>query len=274
MRIYGVDFTSAPRRAKPITVACGFSTKKIFHLRKIEKLETFEAFDALLRRPGPWIGGFDFPFGLARQAVADLAWPMQWRELLGHCRNLGRAEFKRILDAYRESRPAGDRYAKRLGDAASGAHPSVKLVNPPVGFMFLEGATRLAAAGLHVPGLDENRDTRVALEAYPGLLVKRLGAGSYKSDDRHKQTPARRSARRRILLGIMEGKPLGIRLRVDKALENAMLRDGSGDLLDAALCALQAHWGWLRAGENYGLPVGLDPLEGWIVSAFSTGTSS
>ena len=33
------------------------------------------------------------------------------------------------------------------------------------------------------------------------------------------------------------------------------------------LCAVQAHWGWLQAAENYGLPPALDPLEGWIVSA-------
>ena len=40
-----------------------------------------------------------------------------------------------------------------------------------------------------------------------------------------------------------------------------------GDLLDAVLCAVQAHWGWRRAAQNYGLPPGLDPIEGWIVSA-------
>ena len=213
------------------------------------------------------MGGFDFPFGIARQAVSDLAWPLAWLDLLVHCRSLGRKEFKRLLDAYRESRPVGDRYAKRRGDAASRAHPSVKLVNPPVGFMFLEGATRVAAAGIHVPGLAATGDARVALEAYPGLLVRRLGVGSYKSDDARKHTAARRTARRQIISAMQDGKPLGIGLQVDSALEGAMLRDGSGDLLDAAICAVQAHWGWLRAHENYGLPADLDPLEGWIVSA-------
>jgi hypothetical protein len=267
LRIYGVDFTSAPRRAKPITVACGISNRGAFRLQEIEKLESFAAFEAFLRRPGPWVGGFDFPFGLARQAVTDLAWPSLWRDLLAHCAGLGRREFKRILDAYRETRPAGDRYAKRAGDAASGAHPSVKLVNPPVGFMFLEGAARLAAAGVHIPGLDANGDSRVALEAYPGLLVRRLGAGSYKSDDPKKQTPARRAARNRILSALKRAEPMGISLRLEKRLEGAILRDGTADLLDAVLCAIQAHWGWLRAAQNYGLPAQIDPLEGWIVSA-------
>jgi hypothetical protein len=267
LRIYGVDFTSAPRKAKPITLACGATKKNSLQIDEIERLETFAAFEAFLRRPGPWIAGFDFPFGLARQAVADLAWPMQWDALLRHCTALGRIEFKRILDAYRESRPAGERYAKRRGDSASGAHPSVKLVNPPVGFMFLEGATRVAAAGLHVPGLSPTGDTRVALEAYPGLLVRRLGLGSYKNDDPRKQTPARRAMRSRILSALQRGEVLGLPLKVDAKLEKQILADGTGDLLDAAICAVQAHWGWLRAAANYGLPEDLDPLEGWIVSA-------
>ena len=193
MKVLGVDFTSAPGPRKAITVArCVLAGNQLL-LEQIDGLHDFDAFEALLRERGPWVGGFDFPFGLARQAVTDLAWPTRWSDLLLHCRNLGRAEFKRVLDAYRESRPIGDRYAKRLGDAASQAHPSVKLVNPPVGFMFLEGATRLAASWLHVPGLRATGDSRIALEAYPGLLVRQLGVkGSYKSDTPRKWTPARR----------------------------------------------------------------------------------
>jgi hypothetical protein len=267
VRIYGVDFTSAPRKAKPITLASGFSKQNVFHLEGVEKLETFEAFEAFLARPGPWVGGFDFPFGLAREAVVDLGWPLDWPGLLAHCRALGRVAFKKALDAYRESRPEGDRYAKRLGDKAARAHPSVKLVNPPVGFMFLEGATRLCAAGVHVPGLRETRDTRIALEAYPGLLARRLGVRSYKNDDRRKWTPARRAARKRMVDALCEGAALDIKLLLEKNLRASLIQDGTGDLLDAVLCAVQAHWGWLRAAGNYGLPAALDPLEGWIVSA-------
>ncbi|HEX7384671.1 MAG TPA: DUF429 domain-containing protein, partial [Burkholderiaceae bacterium] len=66
MRVLGVDFTSAPRRAKPITVAHGELRAGTLRLARLEGLESFEAFEAFLRRPGPWIGGFDFPFGLPR----------------------------------------------------------------------------------------------------------------------------------------------------------------------------------------------------------------
>jgi len=43
-----------------------------------------------------------------------------------------------------------------------------------------------------------------------------------------------------------------------------LLNDGSGDLLDAVICALQAaHASRL---PRYGFPSDLDPLEGWIAS--------
>jgi hypothetical protein len=115
--------------------------------------------------------------------------------------------------------------------------------------------------------LRETRDTRIALEAYPGLLARRLGVRSYKNDDRRKWTPARRAARKRMVDALCEGAALDIKLLLEKNLRASLIQDGTGDLLDAVLCAVQAHWGWLRAAGNYGLPAALDPLEGWIVSA-------
>jgi len=270
VRIYGVDFTSAPCKRKPITVAAGTPKGKSLVLNGIENLVDFAAFEEFLRRPGPWIGGFDFPFGLAREAIVDLTWPADWNKLLLHCQAFGRAEFKNLLDAYRKTRPAGRRYARRAGDIASGAHPSVKFVNPPVAYMFLEGATRLAAAQLHIPGLNATPDkSRIALEAYPGMLVRRqVGIrASYKSDTRSKHTPARKAVRKRILGELLAGRPLGIRLVATASLQKSMIDDGSGDLLDAAICAVQACWGWQKRDRNFGLPAQVDPLEGWIVSA-------
>ena len=77
MRVYGIDFTCAPRKAKPITVACGLLKKNALEVLEIERLEGFAAFEALLARPGWWIGGFDFPFSLPRELVRDLRWPAE-----------------------------------------------------------------------------------------------------------------------------------------------------------------------------------------------------
>jgi hypothetical protein len=41
----------------------------------VERLQTFAEFEAMLARPGPWVGGFDFPFSLPRELVRDLGWP-------------------------------------------------------------------------------------------------------------------------------------------------------------------------------------------------------
>jgi hypothetical protein len=90
---------------------------------------------------------------------------------------------------------------------------------------------------------------------------------SYKNDDRRKWTPARRAARLRIVAALAHGQPMNVRLAMKEQLKKEILRDGTGDLLDAVLCAVQAHWGWQRTAENYGLPAVVDPLEGWIVSA-------
>jgi len=141
----------------------------------------------------------------------------------------------------------------------------MKLVNPPVALMFHEGAPRLAAAGVHLPALRRGDDARVALEAYPGLLARRqLGIReSYKSDTRSEQTAARRAVRARILAALGRGEPLGIRLVT--TLEKRLLDDGSGDALDAAICAVQAAWAARQPG--YGLPPSVPPAEGWIVSA-------
>jgi hypothetical protein len=258
MKVYGVDFTSAPRRAKPITVAHGRLERSILQIERIENLESFDAFEAFLLRPGPWIGGFDFPFGLPKELVHDLGWPRDWRKLVCFCAALSRSEWRGILDGYRATRPAGRKYAHRATDRPAGSSSPMKLVNPPVALMFHEGAPRLIEAGVHVPGLAQGDRSRIALEAYPGLFARKIiGRVSYKNDSTAKQTPARRAARERIVG----------HLPIKKGLHKQLIDDGSGDSLDAAICAVQAAWGWQRRRRNFGLPDRIESCEGWIVSA-------
>ena len=269
MRIYGIDFTCAPRRAKPITVACGRLQRSILQLEEVERLESFAAFEAFLARPGPWVGGFDFPFSLPRELVRELGWPAEWAALVAHCARMSRMELRAALDAYRSARPVGKKYVHRATDAPAGSSSPMKLVNPPVALMFHEGARRLAAADVTLPGLLERNSTKIALEAYPGLLArKQLGLrASYKSDTRSEHTPARRRVRADVLRAMQAGRPLGIFLRLSAKLEKSILADGSGDLLDAAICAMQAAWGWQKRKQNYGLPADAPRGEGWILTA-------
>ena len=267
MRIYGIDFTCAPRRAKPITVASAILKKNALEVLEIERLESFAAFEAFLARPGPWIGGFDFPFSLPRELVRDLGWPRDWRELVAHCSRMDRASFRSALDAYRASRPIGRKYVHRATDYPAGSSSPMKLVNPPVALMFHEGARRLLAADVHIPVLSPRNFSKTAVEAYPGLLVrKQLGIrASYKSDTRAEQTSARMAVRKQVLSALKEGRPLGIRIRIERKCERQIVDDGSGDLLDAVICAAQAAWAAKRPG--YGLPAEASAGEGWIVTA-------
>jgi hypothetical protein len=269
VKVYGVDFTCAPRRAKAITVAVGLLKKNVLAISGVEKLESFAAFEAFLARPGPWIGGFDLPFSLPRELVRDLGWPAEWPQLVAHCAAMTRMELRATLDRYRNSRPPGKKYAHRATDIPAGSSSPMKLVNPPVALMFHEGARRILSSGVHVPSLSDGDRRRVALEAYPGLLArKQLGVRqSYKSDTRSEHTPARRAARRAIVHALKDGRPLGIAVEASGRIERLALGDGSGDTLDAIICATQAAWAWQRRASRYGLPPDAPAAEGWIVTA-------
>ena len=270
LQLLGIDVTSTPRRAKPITVACGHLDGARVVLDCFERCADWPSFEALLARPGPWLGAFDFPFGLPRAAVVDLGWPQTWAALVRHCTALGKPAFRTALDTYRESRPAGRRYAHRATDLPARSHSPLKLVNPPVGLMFLEGAPRLLAAGVHVPGMHDGDAQRVAIEAYPGLLARRITNASYKSDERRKQTMERRAARVGIVSALTAERPaaesnLGTpELVATPDQRQALVEDASGDLLDAALALLQAAAAARQGPPRFGLPAAMDPLEGWI----------
>lgn len=266
--LFGVDFTSAPRRGKTITVAVGRLQGPDVLLDDIEDLPDWPAFEALLLRPGPWLGAFDFPFGLPREAVLDLGWPQHWPELVRHCGGLGRAGFRATLDAYRETRPPGRRHPHRGTDLPARSHSPLKLVNPPVGLMFLEGAPRLLQAGVSLPGMLAADPQRIAVEAYPGLLARSISAQSYKSDDRRKQTEARRQVRMRIVQALCSGEHrLGLSLQLAPQQHERLIEDASADRLDAVMALLQAAHCLQAGAPDYGLPAGFDALEGWIATS-------
>jgi hypothetical protein len=267
LRLLGVDFSSAPSARKPIVVASGQRRGQVVLLEGLETLATLDGFAALLQRAGPWLGAFDFPFGLPRELVLALGWPQRWAALIWHYAAMNRAQIREQFAAFCAARPAGAKFAHRATDIPAGASPSMKWVNPPVAYMLHAGVPRLLEAGVYLPGLHEGDRDRVALEAYPGLLAREvLKRRSYKSDDRAKQNGERLIARKDLIEALEQGRTrLGLRLKLSHAQRDALADDASGDRLDAVLCLMQAAW---AAGQpDYGCPVNADPLEGWIVSA-------
>ncbi|MGE5649795.1 MAG: DUF429 domain-containing protein [Bacillota bacterium] len=266
MHVVGVDFTSVPRRAKPITVAHGMADGALLRIERVDEHGDWASFEAWLDQPGPWVGAFDFPFGLPRELVEHLGWPQNWAALVMHCAALPRAQLRETFKAFCDARPVGNKFAHRATDRPAGSSPSMKWVNPPVAYMFHEGTQRLLRAGVTVFGLHDGDPRRIALEGYPGLVARAVTRASYKSDERAKQTPARRAARVQIVQALENGNhPLGIRLRLAPALRRKLVDDGSADWLDAVLCAVAAAWAAQR--PHFGLPRTLDPVEGWTAAA-------
>lgn len=275
--LLGCDFTSAPSRRKPVTLAVGRCDRGRVLLERIETFESLDAWQARLAETPPegWVGGFDLPFGLPRELVETLGWPTDWRACMAHYAALSREQIRDTFAAFCDARPPGGKFAHRATDGPAGSSPSMKWVNPPVAFMLHAGVSRLITAGASLPGLHEGDALRVALEAYPGLLARSvLGSTSYKSDDRAKQTPERLIARKTLIHALESGDaPLlrgaGLRLKLSHAQRDALADDASGDALDAVLCLLQAAWALAQHTSGhpcYGLPP-FDPLEGWIVGA-------
>ena len=269
MQLVGCDFSSSPSRRKPIVLALGSVTGARVVLLELKQLASLADFAGWLAQPGPWIGGFDFPFGLPRALVEHLGWPSQWRECIEHYASLTRADIRTTFAAFCDARPAGAKFAHRAFDKLAGSSPSMKWVNPPVAYMLHAALPLLLQAGVHIPGLHAGDTQRVALEAYPGLLARELiGRRSYKNDDKAKQTPERLIARKDLLTALENGQTrLGLRIKLTHAQRDSLVHDASGDSLDAVLCMVQAAWAYGHGAPRYGLPVDLDPLEGWIISA-------
>lgn len=269
--LIGCDFSSSPSRCKPIVLAQGRHQSGRVQLQGLQTFDSLDAFGQWLQRPGPWVGGFDLPFGLPRELVQALSWPTDWAACMDHFCSLPRPHIRDHFAAFCDARPAGGKFAHRVTDGPAGSSPSMKWVNPPVAWMMHAGIPLLRRAGVHLPGLHAGDRARVALEAYPGLLAREvLDRRSYKSDDKAKQTPERLLARRELLAALETGRTrLGLRLVASHALMNRLAEDPSGDSLDATLCLMQAAWAQQQheAGHAcYGLP-DFDPLEGWILMA-------
>src|SRR5271169_624922 len=133
--VKGFDFTSAPRRKKPITCARGLFTTDLLQIERVDCITDFGQFEASLNEPGPRIAGFDFPFSLPRVFVEQTGWPLQSLACL-------------CWDRRRLNRPFG---ATALGNrraASTRAGQLTSLQTHEVHLCWITRQWRLANAGL------------------------------------------------------------------------------------------------------------------------------
>jgi hypothetical protein len=181
MRIYGIDFTSAPSTRKPITCAlCRIEGGRLY-LDALCTLESLECFHNLLASDGPWVAGMNFPFGLPRDFLLPVNWAPDWETYVAEA--LPSAEFRDLARSVAADRVVGQRYSLRDADRVAGAQSPMNVTRPPVGLMFHAGAPSLLASGATVLSVKAGDPDRTVVEAYPKLVVQALiGKRAYKEE--------------------------------------------------------------------------------------------
>ena len=268
MKIYGLDFTSAPGRKKPLIVLGCRLEDSYLRIEDSQTLTDFGGFENFLSGLGPWVCGMDFPFGQPRSLVSALGWPEGWEGYVGKIGELSKADFEDAIRADMATRPPGSKWRYRLADRRSGSSSAMMLFRVPVGKMFYQGVPRLLASGVRVEPCRRNGDTRVAVEAYPAVVARRfLGRTAYKRDA-VPDTPERKSARETLVAGLASTaleQVYGFTVEMDDHWREEFVADPSADALDSLLCAVQAAWAYLERDESFGVPPECDTDEGWIV---------
>ncbi|HUN88524.1 MAG TPA: DUF429 domain-containing protein [Terriglobales bacterium] len=270
MKILGIDFTSTPSKRKPIIIADCDLDRRTLHLSQFHLASDFAAFETLLQSPGPWVAGFDFPFGLPLDFLRAARLPSSWCDYVATIERGGKEKFEFAVQGFMVGQPESQKRPRRIADQKADSASPLNIVNPPVGKMFFTGAPRLLAAGINIKPCCPNKDRRIALETYPAIFARALAGVkrlAYKSDSPAKESKAKAAARRTILEGLRDAEKMesyGVSVAIPSRLQNDVIVDSSGDRLDAILCAVQAAWAYGHRQQNWGISPGHEE-EGWIV---------
>ncbi len=268
MQIVGLDFTSAPRKSKPITVAHGDIEDGNLRFVELILFYDFAEVNALLNSPGAWIAGLDFPFGLPRKFLNDVGWDGDWAELATRVAAMSKHDFEGLLTSYKATKPEGQKEPLRRTDRFTNAKSPLKLHNPPVGKMYYEGMKLLKGVDASILPCRLLSSERIIIESYPAVPVRFLiKSQSYKSDTKKKQTLEQRDARQAIIRGLTSTqfeRAYRISVELDPLLAEAAIDDPSGDSLDAILACIQAASASLDPSGRFYTPEDVDPCEGWI----------
>ena len=266
MRVFGIDFTSAPRSAKPITCAvCTLDNYQLV-IDELRAWANFDQFESFLSETESSITGIDLPLGQPRRLVQALGWPTVWEEYMKLVGAMSKQDFVATIKSYCDQQPPGDKHHLRQTDELAGACSPMMLYGVPVGKMFFEGAPRIGSAGVSVLPCRPNESSRVVVEVYPALVARRLiGRDSYKNGSNRTRAQKTRNRRR-----IINSLPLpleddGVNVQIAHSLREQLISDHTGDSLDAVLSAIQVANARARRGVGLGIPGNADPVEGWIV---------
>lgn len=264
--IYGIDFTSAPRRQKPIVCVAASLKQDVLTIQSCEKWTSFAPFESFLASSGSWYAGMDFPFGQPRELIDEMSWGKTWADYVGKISAMTKAEFASTLEEFSRSRPVGRKHLFRRTDRIASACSPMMVYGVPVAKMFYEGASRLLSSNVSVLPCRPVRVKRIALETYPALVARRvIGRESYKSASADGK---RRQARQRLVDAIVNGRldaTYEFNVTLPNGIRDQCVEDFTGDAVDAVSCCIQA--AWASRQKDRGIPGNVDKTEGWIVDA-------
>jgi hypothetical protein len=198
MRVYGLDFTSNPTKAKRLTLAVCSLDGVTLKVERLERLESkkdgdFVQFENWLNGKGKWseekqwVAGIDFPFGMPIETVNHFCWfsdPSQeqsWKAYMKQITHMYSTpyDFRECIEGWRHTAKLGKSgdpmrvRISRLTDKLANSGSPMNYFPPPVCPMFYQGARRLASLeeSISIIPVRSVQAERVIIEAYPRLVV-------------------------------------------------------------------------------------------------------
>jgi hypothetical protein len=255
VRVFGVDFTSAPKKSKPIVIAeC--ETDPEVRLVQFHTLTTLTHFEKWLHE-FDGIAGIDAPFGFPSEFREALGLNGSWEAQANQIGSIGFEEVFRRANEFRLNRPVGNKEPRRMADVATSSVSSMKMYNPPIGRMAAKIIPLLAKTNASIFPVRVTDSDRVIFEIYCTPFARKVvGRIPYKN----------KAGLNQIRCRILSELPI----LVPTSCRNTIIEDDLGDYLDALIGAYEAQSAWRKVTEGQTLiPSDLDLLEGWTVSSIS-----
>lgn len=276
--LWGIDFTSAPSPQKPIVAVEGKVHHQSIEVVACHRWYSLADFVEWLYHPGyqPWYAGLDIPLGFPEDFLCEVGWLRDtWEATYTTIGALPKADYIHTIRQYQLAKPSGQKEPRRACDIQASAKSPTKVYQVPLAKMLYEGGTRLAKANhIHIwPGRLLANAPCHAVEVYPALVIRYLLAQSdwlqhqsYKTGEVGDTQQA--DVRQWLLASLQNPQRTGrydYHLVISDNLDDHIIQDSHGDIVDALACLLQVGWVYKYYQRLGGLFPNAKPLEGWIV---------
>lgn len=245
--VLGIDFTSAPRKAKPICITIGDFSNEILIVHDVVSIQSLQDFTSYLAKKSEWTGGFDLPFSMPLEFIKkEFDNPKTWEDWVDEIEKQGETNFYQRLENFKSKQPKGKKHLLRQTDRECQAISPMMLYGVPLAKMFYRGALRLHKQKCSLWPMRIVNSNKTAIEVYPSFFAKQIiGNLPYKNDSKSKQTVTQKLNREKLIEYLLSNKfkkNWGFSIEIDSLQLNQCINDATGDTLDSLICCVQAAW--------------------------------